>query len=181
MNSPQGVPPPPPHLRVRMLGDCHAFKACICRTAVQKAHGAMKSLHFGYTLARLWLSRHCVCEAATSKTRSQKRSKISTNRSQNPPKSRPGFQNRAKKPPSDTEQSFPEPSGLEVTPSELSRAKWPRSDPKPSLLEPGGLEVTPNRVFSSQVTSKLPRAEVSRAEVSRANCRQRSLRCVFRV
>ena len=48
------------------VGDCHAYKACICRTALQKAHGAMKSLHFGYTLARLWLSWRCVGETANS-------------------------------------------------------------------------------------------------------------------
>ena len=40
---PQGGPPPPPHLCARILGDCHAFKACMCRTAVLKAHGEMKA------------------------------------------------------------------------------------------------------------------------------------------
>ena len=43
LNSPQGGPPPPPHLCARMLGDCRAFKACICRTASPKAHGEMKA------------------------------------------------------------------------------------------------------------------------------------------
>ena len=43
LNSPQGGPPPPPHLCARMLGDCHALKACICRTALLKAHGEMKA------------------------------------------------------------------------------------------------------------------------------------------
>ena len=43
LNSPRGGPPPPPHLCARMLGDCHALKACICRTALLKAHGEMKA------------------------------------------------------------------------------------------------------------------------------------------
>ena len=43
MNSPRGGPPPPPHLCARILGDCHALKACMCRTAVLKAHGEMKA------------------------------------------------------------------------------------------------------------------------------------------
>ena len=43
LNSPQGGPPPPPHLCARMLGDCHALKACICRAALLKAHGEMKA------------------------------------------------------------------------------------------------------------------------------------------
>ena len=43
LNSPRGGPPPPPHLCTRILGDCHAFKACMCRTAVLKAHGEMKA------------------------------------------------------------------------------------------------------------------------------------------
>ena len=43
LNSPRGGPPPPPHLCARMLGDCHALKACICRAALLKAHGEMKA------------------------------------------------------------------------------------------------------------------------------------------
>ena len=43
LNSPWGGPPPPPHLCAGTLGDCHALKACICRTASPKAHGEMKA------------------------------------------------------------------------------------------------------------------------------------------
>ena len=50
---PGGGPPPSPHLWDGMLGDCHAFKACMCRTALLKAHGAMKPLRFSYTLATI--------------------------------------------------------------------------------------------------------------------------------
>ena len=39
---PRGVPPPSPHLWDGMLGDCHAFKACMCRTELQKASAEMK-------------------------------------------------------------------------------------------------------------------------------------------
>ena len=74
MNSPQGGPPPPPHLCARMLGDCHALKACICRTALVKAHGAGK--------------KHCLTKGA------QKTSNIFEksvqNRAPGPPTSSPG-------------------------------------------------------------------------------------------
>ena len=86
LNSPQGGPPPPPHLCARMLGDCHALKACICRTALLKAHGEMKA-HILATICpdfgtwRSWLfwhTRHFVCEATTSKKRAPKRHEFKT-------------------------------------------------------------------------------------------------------
>ena len=86
MNSPQGGPPPPHPICSRTLGDCHAFKACICRTALLKAHGEMKA-HILATICpdfgtwRSWLFWHTrlfVCEMTTSKKRTPKRHEFKT-------------------------------------------------------------------------------------------------------
>ena len=86
LNSPRGGPPPPPHLCARMLADCHALKACICRTALLKAHGEMKA-HILVTICPdfgtwhswlFWHTRHFVCEVTTSKKRTPKRHEFKT-------------------------------------------------------------------------------------------------------
>ena len=86
LNSPQGGPPPPHPICSRTLGDCHAFKACICRTALLKAHGEMKA-HILATICpdfgtwRSWLFWHTrlfVCEMTTSKKRTPKRHEFKT-------------------------------------------------------------------------------------------------------
>ena len=68
------------------VGDCHALKACMCRTAVLKAHGEMKA-HILVTICpdfgtwHSWLFRHTrdfVCEVTTSKKRTPKRHEFKT-------------------------------------------------------------------------------------------------------
>ena len=86
LNSPQGGPPPPHPICTRTLGDCHAFKACTCRTALLKAHGEMKA-HILVTICPdfgtwhswlFWHTRHFVCEVTTSKKRTPKRHEFKT-------------------------------------------------------------------------------------------------------
>ena len=43
LNSPQGGATAASPFVCKNVGDCHAFKACICRTASPKAHGEMKA------------------------------------------------------------------------------------------------------------------------------------------
>ena len=94
---PQGGPPPPPHLCARILGDCHALKACMCRTAVLKAHGEMKV----HILATIWpdfgflgivsvkqpFRRH---ETKNARKFRKIDPRTVQNRGPEPPKSRPG-------------------------------------------------------------------------------------------
>ena len=90
LNSPRGGPPPPPHLCARMLGDCHALKACICRTALLKAHGEMKAHILATICPDFAMNLKTLVRNTFLPKEPRKRRTFSKNRSQNSLKSRFG-------------------------------------------------------------------------------------------